>query len=430
MHVTRTFDDPAFSSLWALENTGQMIGGQLGTPGDDIDAVTAWDKSEGAGVTVAVVDTGIASTHVDLADQIATNAAEAGGALGVDDDHNGLVDDVNGWDFVDHDAVPQDGQGHGTHVSGTIVAEGQNTFGVVGVAPLAKVLPLRVLDNGGTGWASDIANAFAYAGDQGVRIVNASLGGGRSDAIEDAIAEHPNTLYVVAAGNDGADADTDGDAFPCALPQANLICVGASDNRDQVAGFSNYGDTAVDLFAPGVRIYSTLKDGVLRLQGRHLDGVAARRGRRRARAVARPGASTAFLRYALLHSVDTKPGWGTWSVTGGRLNASGAVTTIGGPEPSPTPTPTPEPPVETPTPEPPAPPPVAPVPTPDPVTAPALTLTQLEGQRLAARQREQAARRLPPLARRLGALHGAAEGLADRVRHLDQARPGRAATRC
>ena len=148
-----------------------------------------------------------------------------------------------------------------------------------------------------------------------------------------AIAEHPNTLYVVAAGNDGADADTDGDAFPCALPQANLICVGASDNRDQVAGFSNYGDTAVDLFAPGVRIYSTLKDGSYgfkdgtSMASPHVAGVAA------LALSARPGASTAFLRYALLHSVDTKPGWDTWSVTGGRLNASGAVTTIEGPEP-------------------------------------------------------------------------------------------------
>ena len=289
MHLTRTFDDPAFSALWGLENTGQMIAGQLGLAGDDIDAVAAWDQSEGAGVTVAVADTGIASGHVDLADQIAGNPAEVSGLVGVDDDHNGLVDDAHGWDFVDHDAIAQDGHGHGTHVSGTIAAEGQNNVGVVGVAPQAKILPLRVLDNTGTGWSSDIANAFAYAGDQGVRIVNASLGGGYSDAIEHAIAAHPNTLYVVAAGNDGADADTDEDAYPCALPQTNLICVGASDNRDQVAGFSNYGDTTVDLFAPGVRIYSTVKERVLRLQGRHLDGVAARRGRGRARAVAASG---------------------------------------------------------------------------------------------------------------------------------------------
>src|SRR4051794_18564612 len=142
MHLTRVLDDPGFSSLWALENTGQLIGGQLGAAGDDIDAVAAWDQSEGAGGTVAVADTRTAAGHVDLADQIAANAAEAGGAAGVDDDHNGFVDDVHGWDFVSRDPVAQDGQGHGTHVSGTIAAEGQNSLGVVGVAPLAKVLPL------------------------------------------------------------------------------------------------------------------------------------------------------------------------------------------------------------------------------------------------------------------------------------------------
>jgi subtilisin family serine protease len=383
MHLTRVMDDPGFGALWALENTGQMIfGGQTGTAGDDIDAVAAWDQSEGAGVTVAVVDTGMNSSHVDLADQLAGNPAELAGTPGVDDDHNGFVDDVHGWDFVSGDPVAQDGHGHGTHVSGTIAAEGQNSAGVVGVAPLAKVLPLRVLDNSGSGWSSDIAEAFAYAGDQGVRIVNASLGGGYSDAIQDAIASHPNTLYVVAAGNDGADADTDHDAYPCALPQDNLICVGASDNRDQVAGFSNYGDTTVDLFAPGVRIYSTLKDGTYgfkdgtSMASPHVAGAAA------LALAARPGASTSFLRYALLHSVDAQPGWNGWSVTGGRLNANAAVTTIQGAEP-PSETPTPEPPVETPTPVPPTPtppppPPVTPVPTPDPVTLPALTLTHLK----------------------------------------------------
>ncbi len=379
VRLTRAMDDPGFGTLWALENTGQMIGGQLGTAGDDIDAVAAWDQSEGTGVTVAVVDTGINSTHVDLDGQIATNTAEANGLPGVDDDGNHLVDDVHGWDFVSSDATPQDGQGHGTHVSGTIAAEGENSLGVVGVAPLAKILPLRVLDNSGSGWSSDIAEAFAYAGDQGVRIVNASLGGGFSQAIEDAVASHPNTLYVVAAGNDGADSDTDPDAYPCALPESNLICVGASDNRDQVAGFSNYGPATVDLFAPGVRIYSTLsngsygfKDGTS-MASPHVAGAAA------LALSARPDATTAFLRYALLHSVDVQPGWETWSVSGGRLNANAAVTTIQGSAP-PTETPTPEPPVETPTPEPPAPPPppVAPTPTPAPVTPAALTLTNLK----------------------------------------------------
>src|SRR4051812_19435733 len=210
VRLTSTMSDPAFGMLWALQNTGQADeAGQFGTAGDDIDATSAWDQTEGAGVTVAVVDTGILAAHVDLVDQIASNAAEVGGSPGVDDDHNGYIDDVHGWDWVQRDNVPQDAHGHGTHVSGTIAAEGNNHFGVVGVAPQAKILPLRVLDASGRGWMSDIASAFDYAGDMGVRIVNASLGGAYSQALEDVIADHPGTLYVVAAGNDAADSDVD-----------------------------------------------------------------------------------------------------------------------------------------------------------------------------------------------------------------------------
>jgi subtilisin family serine protease len=382
LRVTRVMDDPFFNSLWALQNTGQSIFGQAGTADDDIDATQAWDQTQGAGATVAVVDTGITANHADLVDQIVDNAAEANGTPGVDDDHNGFVDDAHGWDFVQGDAIPQDGHGHGTHVSGTIAAAGENNLGVVGVAPQAKLLPLRALANNGSGWSSDIAAAFAYAGDQGVRVVNASLGGGFSQAIRNAIASHPNTLYVVAAGNDAADSDTDPDAFPCALPEANVVCVGATDNRDAIAVFSNYGDVAVDLFAPGVSINSTYNasptsyaylDGTS-MASPHVAGAAA------LALSVKPSATTSFLRHALLASVDKEPGLAGKSVTGGRLNANSAVNAIQGVEPAPTPTPTPEPPVATPTPEPPVqtPTPVAPIPTPTPETVPALTLSNLK----------------------------------------------------
>ena len=380
VHATRTMDDPYFDSLWALQNLGQTVFGVPGAAGADIDATLAWDQSEGAGVTVGVVDTGVRTDHVDLANQIAANAAELNGTPGVDDDHNHYVDDVQGWDWVDNDNVAQDGHGHGTHVSGTIAAEGENNFGVVGVAPLAKILPLRVLDDAGSGWMSDIAAAFDYAGDAGVRIVNASLGGGYSQAIEDAVAAHPSTLYVVAAGNDAADSDTAGDAYPCALPEANLICVGASDNQDAIADFSNYGDTSVDLFAPGVGIYSTFNtstssyhylDGTS-MASPHVAGVAALALSKR------PGATTAFLRWALLSSVDRVPAMAGESVTGGRLNANSAVTAIEGTEPVPTPTPTPEPPAPTPVP-PVAPPTPVPPPPALPEAGPALTKLTVGG---------------------------------------------------
>src|SRR4051794_26797536 len=278
MRATLLMGDPFFGSQWALHNTGHNIV-QPGTAGADIDATDAWDQTQGPGVTVAVVDTGINANHTDLRTQT-----------------------VPGWDFVDDDGTPQDGNGHGTHVSGTIAASAENHVGVVGVAPEAKILPLRALGNDGSGYASDIAAAFAYAGDHGARVVNASLGGEYSRTIENADAGHPNTLYVVAAGNDSADSDTRSDALPCALPEANVVCVGATDNRDEIASFSNYGDASVDLFAPGVSInssWNTSTSAYKYLSGTsmaspHVAGAAA------LALSVRPDASTSFLRYALL----------------------------------------------------------------------------------------------------------------------------------
>jgi subtilisin family serine protease len=389
----RVPNDFYWTFLWGLENSADA----------DIDAADAWDQSEGAGVTVAVVDTGINTLHVDLAGQIAGNPGEQGDGRetnGIDDDNNGEVDDHAGWDFVADDNLPEDGNvddfgnpvGHGTHVSATIAAVGSNATGIVGVAPQAKVLPLRALDNDGNGWMSDIAAAFAYAGKLGVPIVNASIGGGYSTVLKNAIAEFPNTLYVVAAGNDGANADVNADAYPCALALANIVCVGATDSADNRAYFSNYGATSVDLFAPGVGIYSATigsPTAYRYLSGTsmatpHVAGAAA------LALAANPGASTSFLRWSLLSSVDVKPALSGFGVTGGRLNANAAVSAILGPEPAPTPEPTPtpiptpEPPVATPTPAPPVatPTPVAPVvvtPVPTVTPAPLLSKVKLAG---------------------------------------------------
>jgi len=142
MHLTRTMNDSAFSWQWALQNTGQWIGQQFGTAGDDIDATTAWDRSDGAGVKVAVADSGIAADHVDLDNQIATNPGEAGGKPDFDDDGNGYPDDLHGWDFVSDDTAARDGNGHGTHVSGTI---GGATSGV---AKNVRLYAVRVRSTG------------------------------------------------------------------------------------------------------------------------------------------------------------------------------------------------------------------------------------------------------------------------------------------
>lgn len=320
--------DPGWSQLWGLENTGQTLFGVTGNPDADIDAPTAWTVSTGAGVTVAVVDSGSQLDHADLAAQIGGNPGERGGGKetnGLDDDSNGWVDDWRGWDFVTNDNTPQDGDGHGTHVAGTIAARANNGIGVAGVAPDATVLPVRALDDNGEGTSSDIADAFAYAGDLGVRVVNASLGGDSpSVAIANAIAAYPNTLYVVAAGNDGTDNGT-APVYPCAYTLANILCVGATDATDLRASFSNWGAASVDLFAPGDTILSTYKGG----QYAYLDGtsMAAPHAAGAAALVvaAHPGWSVAQVKAALLGGVDAKSQLAPRSVSGGRLNAARAL---------------------------------------------------------------------------------------------------------
>jgi thermitase len=296
-------NDQLWPSLWGLSNTGQAP--FRGTPGADIHLLDAWSFSQGAGVTVGVVDSGIDVGHDDLAGQI------AGG----------------GRNFV-QGAAPgdlSDPLGHGTHVSGTIAARTNNTIGVVGVAPGAKVLPLRVFDNRGTAFDSWIAQAFNYAGDLGLRVVNASFGSeGASQTLTDAIGAHPNTLYVTAAGNSGSNNDA-GIVLPCEVPQPNVVCVGASDYNDLRASFSNYGATSVDLFAPGVDIMSTspgdryvFEDGTS-MSAPHVSGEAA------LLVAAGPSLTTQELKDLIVGTVDPRPGLSGVSVTGGRANAGAAL---------------------------------------------------------------------------------------------------------
>lgn len=360
-------DDPYWPTLWGLPNAT---------------VPAAWTTTTGTGVTVGVVDTGVRFDHLDLAGQLTGNPGEVAGN-GVDDDANGFVDDFRGWDFVSGDNLPQDGNGHGTHVTGTIAALGDNGRGVVGVAPDAKVIPLRALDNGGRGFMSTIGDAFDYAGALGLRVVNASLGGGHSTYMQGIIARHPNTLYVVAAGNDDVDDDNPSVAsYPCALPLANVLCVAAHDRHDERASFSNYGATTVDLSAPGVAIPSTWYTGVnsyaassgTSMASPHVAGAAA------LLVAANPAATTSQLKWALMSTAVPTAALAGTSVTGGRLDTAAAIAAVNGalpPEPTPTPTatPTPEPPVDTP------PPPVA-TPDPAPEVTPEPTATPEPSPRL------------------------------------------------
>src|SRR4051794_32361080 len=290
--------DTYWSLMWGLENRGQNVLGTTGTFDADIDAPNAWPLTRGRGVVVGVVDTGM-SAHPDL-------------------------QTVAGWDFIDHDATPVDGYGHGTHVSGTIAAA-ENGLGVVGVAPRARVMPVRVLDDTGHGNTADSAAGFAWAADHGAKIVNGSLGSTSFSAIEmEAIRDHPNTLYVLAAGNGGADGVGDDNdvtgSYPCAYDLANILCVGATDQHDAPADFSNYGATTVDIFAPGVHIVSTYLGGdYVSMDGTsmatpHAAGVAALLAARD------PQLSVAKLKEAIMDGADPVGALAGLSQTGVRLN--------------------------------------------------------------------------------------------------------------
>lgn len=257
-------NDPGLGYQWGLSNFGQTVDGFIGVAKADARVRLAWNLASGSGVTVAVVDGGIDASHVDLAGRLAVNPGEIAGN-GVDDDRNGFVDDVSGWDFVDSDSSPANASAiHGTHVAGVIAARRNNREGIAGAAPLAKLLPLRALGDDGTGRLSDVAAAFDYAGEMGVPVVNASLGGptgdGDSQLVLDAVKRHPETLFVVAAGNAGASLESQ-PFTPCIEPASNIICIGASDQSDARLATSNWSPNFVDLFAPGARIISLAAGG-------------------------------------------------------------------------------------------------------------------------------------------------------------------------
>jgi len=226
----------------------------------------AWDISQGNQVVVAVVDTGLDFTHPDIQGNIWVNAGEIPGN-GIDDDNNGFVDDVSGYDFIGStttnssnpgahpDNDPTDGQGHGTHVAGTIAATGNNNLGVIGVAPQAKIMPVKGLDDSGSGLSTTLAAALVYAADNGADVINNSWGGyGDSSLINDAIAYAyaQGAVLVAAAGNENNPAEW---PHPSKLPQ--VISVAALDHNDVDAPFSNWG-AKVDVGAPGTNILSLL----------------------------------------------------------------------------------------------------------------------------------------------------------------------------
>ncbi len=344
-------NDPGLSQQWGLLNTGQTVLGTAGTPGADIDVVPAWDVANSSpGVRLAVVDGGVNGTHPDLAPSFGApaNPDETGAGRetnGIDDDGNGFVDDHRGWDFVAADNDPRDDDpfGHGTLAAGTATARGNDGVGVAGVTWQTRLIALRALDSSGAGTNANIARAIVYAGERGVRVLNASFGGGSSSqAIRDAIAEAPNMLFVTAAGNGGSDgvgddADAPGEIdFPCELTLPNVVCVAATDQSDGLTAFSNFGAVSVNLAAPGRNIFGPQPGGSFA----HLSGTSFATplvaGAASLVLGATPAASTAQLRGAVLAGAEPLPGLAGRVVTGGRLDVARALASVppGAPGPS------------------------------------------------------------------------------------------------
>jgi subtilisin family serine protease len=224
----------------------------------DIGMDKAWNITQGSSnARIGVIDSGIDINHPDLKDNIWTNPGEIAGN-GVDDDNNGYVDDINGWDFYNNDAKvfdPVNDDLHGTHVAGIIAAE-INGIGTVGIAPKVKIVPLKVLGQDG-GDTTDVIKAINYAKKLGIKIINCSFGGSSFDnALKDAM-QNSGILFVAAAGNDGLNTDIS-PVYPACYNLPNIISVAAVDNKGSLADFSNYGASSIDVAAPGVNILSTI----------------------------------------------------------------------------------------------------------------------------------------------------------------------------
>ena len=326
--LSATFpNDTSFGLQWALQNTGQTVDGTAGTAGADISMTTAWDlRTTSPNIVVAVIDSGITLNHTDLNSNLWVNPGEIPGN-GIDDEGNGRVDDVNGWDFVNNDNDPSDDNNHGTHVSGIIGAKGNDGYGIAGVTWTVQLLALKSFNSAGTGTTANIVSAIEYATAKGAHIINASFtSAAYSQAQKDAIDAFPG-IFVAAAGNDGTNNDLT-PKYPACYTSSNIIAVAATDQNDALWSFSNFGTTCVDLAAPGVNIYSDISAGSLAykdgtsMAAPHVSGVAA------LAKAQEPNRTTAEIRSAILSNVDAKASLSGKVATGGRLNAHAALAAI------------------------------------------------------------------------------------------------------
>ncbi|MCE2863784.1 MAG: S8 family serine peptidase, partial [Opitutaceae bacterium] len=323
--------DAAFTDgrLWGLRNTGQSGG----VAGADIDAVRAWSLTSGAPeVIVAVIDSGVRYTHADLAGQMWRNPGESGplASNGIDDDRDGIVDNVFGLNAQRNNGDPLDENGHGTFCAGIIAAQADGGGPAVGVAPRVRIMACRFLDAQGTGASSDAIKSIGFAVAKGARILNNSWGGGGySQAMFNAIlaARAKGAIFIAAAGNEGTDNDVI-PRYPASYAADSIVAVAALDRSDKLADFSSYGANRVHLGAPGVAIYSTGRSSDSAYSSGsgtsaaapHVAGVAALVLSRS------PGLPLAELRQRILAGAVPVAALRGKTVTGARLNAHNALT--------------------------------------------------------------------------------------------------------
>jgi len=323
MQATVLPSDPDLDQLWGLN----------GTYG--IDAPGAWAQTLGdPSVVVAIIDTGVDLDHPDLLANLWVNLGEIAGN-GLDDDGNGYVDDIHGYDFVNDDGDPNDDNNHGTHVAGTIAAVA-DTVGVVGVAPNTKIMALKFLDDKGSGFVSDAVLALTYAVNNGAQISNNSWGGGDAEAAMSTMldtAEVANHLFVAAAGNEANDNDAN-PTYPASYSQANVLTVASNQSDGALSSFSNYGATSVDVVAPGSGILSSVVGGGYAtfsgtsMAAPHVAGVAA------LMSAVDSNITYASIKQFLIDTATVDPRLTTVAVSGGVINAAAAVTAASGAGPS------------------------------------------------------------------------------------------------
>lgn len=323
--------DPMFGKLWGLENTGdnEPAGSRgnsssSGKAGADVNALAAWDITKGSrAVRIAVIDTGVDYNHPDLVNNMWVNTAEQNGEPGVDDDGNGYVDDIYGYDFANDDGDPVDGHSHGTHCAGTIAAEHDNGIGVAGVMADAEIVAVKFLTDSGSGSTANAIRSIDYATKMNVDIMSNSWGGGgRSQALEEAIqrASEAGIVFTAAAGNSATNNDNK-PHYPSSYDVENVISVAAHNYNDQLASFSCYGKNTVHVAAPGRNILSTVKNGGYEVYSGtsmatpHVSGVVglyiAHHGRK----------DVAELRQTLMETSVYGRAYGKKTIGGGRVDA-------------------------------------------------------------------------------------------------------------